>query len=237
MALRRWLLALFVVAASAAGAAALAVPRLAHDAAALALSRTLGAPGGVEVELLQPSPLRLLAGRFGPVRVRAQGARAGALELASVQASAESLSVDPLALLLKHRIVVTEQRGLRAQITVGQGALNDWLAHQLPPGHDLHLTLGPGRVDLRSSLTYRGRSFHLAAEGRFLPGDDGRSLALAIDSLRVNGYPVPAAIRHPLLDLWGAPWLRVELPGLPMQLRIARVRTEAGRLVVEAFGA
>ena len=217
----RRLLVLLLVAAIGVGAD-FAAARLFEGRVTTALERRyqLGDRPIVQVRDFPFLP-HLLTGRFSTVDLAATDARARGITLASVEVHLRGVHVPRTVLLGGHgRVRVDRAEG---KLELSQAQINRLLADQLLGGS---VTIESSGVRLRVSTEVLGRRVDAAVAGR-LGVHDGR-LALMPDSVEVNG------VRDPVLEASLLPRFRfdVPLPPLPADIKVDRVDTEPGLVVL-----
>lgn len=219
MSIRRGLLSLAACTlALAGGALAVALPRLAREAARRRLRAACGPASHIDVGFAA-HPVALLAGRLRRLEVRAEQARVGGLVIRRLSFGAERVRVDPVALLRRRRCVLSGARGVWARAVVGERALNDHLA-----ARGVRVRLGQGSVRLmRRSLS---------AEGRIVARDG--QVVVQVDRLRVGGLALPPAAGRRWVERLD---LGLDLTVLPLPLRAIGVETRPGELTLTAVGA
>jgi hypothetical protein len=217
----RRLLVLLLVAAIGVGAD-FAAARLFEGRVTSALERRyqLGNRPIVQVRDFPFLP-HLLTGRFSTVDLAATDARASGITLARVEVHLRGVHVPRTVLFGGHgRVRVDRAEGT---VELRQEQINRLLADRLLGGS---VTIESSGVRLRVSTEVLGRRVDAVVAGR-LGVHDGR-LALVPDSVEVNG------VRDPVLEASLLPRFRfdVPLPPLPADIKVDRVDTEPGLVVL-----
>lgn len=217
----RRLLLLLLVAAIAVGAD-FAAARLFESRVTTALERKyqLGDRPIVQVRDFPFLP-HLLTGRFSTVDLAATDARAKGITLASVEVHLRGVHV-PRTVLLGRRGRVRVDRA-EGRVELSQAQINRLLADRLLGGS---VAIESSGVRLRAGTEILGRRVDAVVAGR-LGVHDGR-LAFLPDSVEVNG------VRDPVVEASLLSRFRfdVPLPPLPADIKVDRVNTEPGLVVL-----
>lgn len=217
----RKLLLLLLLAAVLVGAD-FAAARLFESNVTTALERKYQLGGRPVVQVRDfPFLPHLLTGRFSEVDLAASDARARGLELDRVEVQLRGVRVPRSVLLGGHGVVRVERA--EGQVELGQDQINRLLADRLAGGS---VTIGADGVRLRVGTDVLGRRVDAMVSGR-LAASGGR-LAFEPRSVEVGG------VRDPVLEGTLVERFRFELPlpPLPADIRVERVDTEPGAVVL-----
>ena len=217
----RKLLVLLLVAAVLVGAD-FAAARVFESKVADALERKyqLGTPPIVQVRDFPFLP-HLATGRFSALDLAANNARTPGLEVDRVEVQLRGVEVPRSVLLGGHGVVRVDRS--EGQVELGQDQINRLLADRLVGGQ---VTLEASGVRVRVSADVLGRRVEAVVSGQ-LAARNGR-LAFQPRSVEVGGE------RNPVLEstLISRFTFDVPLPRLPADIRVERVNTEPGSVVL-----
>jgi LmeA-like phospholipid-binding len=217
----RKLLLLLLVAAVLVGAD-FAAARVFESKVTTALERKYQLGGRPIVQVRDfPFLPHLLTGRFSAIDLAATDARARGLDLNRVQVQLRGVRVPRSVLFGGHGLVRVERA--EGQVELSQEQINRLLADRLAGGS---VAIEANGVRLRVSTDVLGRRVDAVVAGR-LAARDGR-LAFQPQSVEVGG------VRDPVLEttLVSRFTFEVPLPRLPADIRVERVNTEPGTVLL-----
>ena len=182
-------------------------------------------PGGTVTVRARVSPLGLIRGYLGRVRVTARGIRIGSLT--SQRLDAMLTGVDLIKTPGGDR-AVGRVRGGRAVIEFGRTDLEQFLRKR--GVENPVVAIDASGVAAEGMATLGGASVRARIRGQFIAA--GADLRFRVTSLEVSGVDVPAVIAQTALGLVQP---AVSFRDLPFPMVIERVTSEDGRVVVRAL--
>lgn len=219
----RWVLWV-VLAALIVGAVAVIPARIVERQIAGALHPLLE-PGGTVTVRARVSPLGLIRGYLGRVRVTARGIRVGSLT--SQRLDAMLTGVDLIKTSGGDR-AVGRVRGGRAVIEFGRADLEQFLRTR--GVENPVVGIDASGVTAEGMATLGGAAVRARIRGQFVAA--GADLLFRVTSLEVSGVDVPPTIAQTALGLVQP---AVSFRDLPFPMAIERVTSEDGRVVVRAL--
>lgn len=219
----RWVLWI-LFAAVIVGAVVLIPARIVERQIAGALHPLLE-PGGTVTVRARVSPLGLIRGYLGRVRVTARGIRVGSLT--SQRLDAMLSGVDLIKTPSGER-AVGRVRGGRAVIEFGRADLELFLRKR--GVENPVVGVDTSGVTAEGMATVGGAAVRARIRGRFVAA--GADLLFRVTSLEVSGVDVPPAIAQTALGLVQP---AVSFRDLPFPIIIEQVASEEGRVVVRAL--
>jgi len=190
--------------------------------------RTLLPGSGVEVRLAASPPFVLWWGRAALLTVVAHNVQMGTLAVERFDATLRDLRFDPEALYRQHTLVIRSLRSGSAQAAVSQ----EELARALSRAPDVRVdsvVLQPGRVLLRGAIRALGAELPAEGTGRLVV-DGETAIDLVLDRVTVAGGALPATASGGALTIRSV----IAVPPLPFGFHLTGVRTDEGRLVLDA---
>ena len=219
----RWVLWI-LFAAAIVGALVVIPARIVERQIAGALHPLLE-PGGTVTVRAGVSPLGLIRGYLGRVRVTARGIRVGSLT--SQRLDAMLSGVDLFKTPSGDR-AVGRVRGGRAVIEFGRADLEQFLRKR--GVENPVVGVDASGVTAEGMATVGGAAVRARIRGQFVAA--GADLLFRVTSLEVSGVDVPPAIAQTALGLVQP---AVSFRDLPFPMIIERVASEEGRVVVRAL--
>ncbi|HKV45240.1 MAG TPA: DUF2993 domain-containing protein [bacterium] len=222
---RLWLVAVGVLALAVAvnlGTPLVAAAAFRGYLMALLPSRAL------DVRLMAWPPLALWWGRVDLLTVAADDVQIGTLQLARFDARLSDMRFDPKALLVQHRVVIDSVRLGVAQATVSQAELAHALVLQ-PNVRVDSIVLRRDQVLLKGAVRVLGAELPADGVGHLVLNGD-TAIDLVLDRVTVAGGAVSMPNGGPALTLKSV----IAVPPLPFGFRLTAVRTDDGKLVLDA---
>lgn len=174
------------------------------------------------------SPIGLVEGRLDALRVRGEGLMLRGLRLSRLDARLRDVALDLRGLLLRNGVRLNDIREGEARAVIVEDALAAYLARDKGL-EDVSVRLGDGTVTVSGRARVLEMSVVATVTGRFVVAGD--ALLLRSDTLTIRGITLRGPVADALIDRLN-PILESRDLGLP--LRLERVETQPGRLVIVA---
>jgi Dolichyl-phosphate-mannose-protein mannosyltransferase/LmeA-like phospholipid-binding len=189
-------------------------------------------PKGLRVAL-DYRPDALLRGEVGHVRLMAESATVGELDrhdrspltIRDIRIAVEGLVFNPRRLVETGELEVLDVSTLRLEHAVVTQADLDQLLRGQPAGTGVEVDLGDGAADVR--VTRLGPA--IAARVQLASSSTDRPLALAVDRVRVSGFPVPDLLAGWIVKQFDP---TLALRRLPAVVTVPAVRIQPGRIEI-----
>jgi Dolichyl-phosphate-mannose-protein mannosyltransferase/LmeA-like phospholipid-binding len=189
-------------------------------------------PKGLRVAL-DYRPDALLRGEVGHVRLMAESATVGELDrhdrspltIRNIRIAVEGLVFNPRRLVETGELEVLDVSTLRLEHAVVTQADLDQLLRGQPAGTGVEVGLGDGAADVR--VTRLGPA--IAARVQLASSSTDRPLALAVDRVRVSGFPVPDLLAGWIVKQFDP---TLALRRLPAVVTVPAVRIQPGRIEI-----
>jgi hypothetical protein len=185
-------------------------------------------PGGTVTVRARVSPLGLIRGYLGRVRVTARGIRVGSLTSQRLDAKETMLIGVDLIQTSGGDRAVGRVRGGRGVIEFGRADLEQFLRKR--GVENPVVGIDASGVTAEGMATVGGAAVRARIRGQFVAA--GADLLFRVTSLEVSGVDVPPMIAQTALGLVQP---AVSFRDLPFPLAIERVTSEDGRVVVRAL--
>lgn len=199
---------------------------------ARSLENTYGVGGDFDVSLSSRPALRMLFGKVDKLTVDNRRVQTATMAIDSIAVTIEDVSVN-LQKLLRLQVDSTRGSAMQAVFSISEGNLRAYVLDNVEGLAEPQFKVFDGRAALAGYVKFAGTPVLVAAEGRFVQSGE-RKVLFVVDTLSIEGEPVPERITEVLLSALGGPELFIDLAGLPMPMVIKEVKMRDGWLIIEA---
>jgi len=203
----------------------LSTPAIATAVLKSAFGRSFHVGGGIQASVEAWPPPAPWWGTADVMSLAARDVHFGDLQLATFSATLDRVRFDPVALYLRHTLVIRSVGFGVAHAEVSQDALARTLALQ-PNIRVASVVLRPGRVFLRGSLSVLGAQVPVEAQGRLVL-TDAAGVQFILDQATVAG----GTLQVPRSGLVKS---NITVPPMPFGLHLTSVIVGDGRLAFDA---